>query len=81
MGSTLNNRTIVVPSPVESRCYTIKVLLENGWNSKRMITEGDAAIPLETTRHAFRNQEKTKQRSTTGLGTTIARLFKVLPTL
>ena len=42
----------------------IKVLLENGWNSKQMITEGKAAIPLETTLHAFRNQEKTKQRST-----------------
>ena len=41
-----------------------KVLLENGWNSKPMITEGEAAIPLETTLHAFRNQEKTKQRST-----------------
>ena len=41
----------------------IKVLLENGWNSKRMITEGDAAILLETTRRAFRNQEKSKQRS------------------
>ena len=25
-----------------------------------MITEGEAAIPLETTVHAFRNQEKTK---------------------
>ena len=34
-----------------------KVLLQNGWNSKQMIT-------LETTLHAFRNQEKTKQRST-----------------
>ena len=22
-----------------------KVLLENGWNSKKMITEGEAAIP------------------------------------
>ena len=43
---------------------SIKVLLENGWNSKQMITEGEAAIPLETTLHAFRNQEKTKQRST-----------------
>ena len=29
-----------------------------------MITDGEAAIPLETTLHAFRNQEKTKQRST-----------------
>ena len=43
-----------------------KVLLENGWNFKQMITEGEAAIPLETTLHAFRNQEKTKQRSTIG---------------
>ena len=33
-----------------------KVHLEKGWNSKRMITEGEAAIPLETTRCAFRNQ-------------------------
>ena len=41
-----------------------KVLLIKGWNSKQMITEGEAAIPLETTLHAFRNQEKTKQRST-----------------
>ena len=32
-----------------------KVRLENGWNCKQMITEGDAAIPLETTLHAFRN--------------------------
>ena len=40
-----------------------KVHLENGWNSKRMITEGEAAIPLETTRRAFGNQEKSKQRS------------------
>ena len=45
-------------------CNRAKVLLENGWNSKQMITEGEAAIPLETTLHAFRNQEKTKQRST-----------------
>ena len=37
--------------------------LEKGWNSKRMITEGEAAIPLVTTRCAFRNQEKSKQRS------------------
>ena len=43
--------------------YT-KVLLENGWNSKQLITEGEAAIPLETTLHPFHNQEKTKQRST-----------------
>ena len=37
-----------------------KVLLENGWNSKKMITEGEAAIPLETTLRAFGNQEKSK---------------------
>ena len=42
----------------------IKVLLENGWNSKQMITVGEAAIPLENTLHALRNQEKTKQKST-----------------
>ena len=47
-----------------SNCKQIKVLLENGWNCKQMITESEAAIPLETTLHAFRNQEKTKQRST-----------------
>ena len=29
---------------------TAKVHLEKGWNSKRMTTEGEAAIPLETTR-------------------------------
>ena len=29
-----------------------------------MITEGDATIPLETTRRSFGNQEKSKQRST-----------------
>ena len=46
---------MVVPS--------IKVRLENGWNSKQMISEGEAAIPLETTRRAFGNQEKSKQRS------------------
>ena len=28
-----------------------------------MITEGEAPIPLETTWRAFRNQEKSKQRS------------------
>ena len=52
---------------LEWRFYSIataKVLLENGWNSKQMITEGEAAIPLETTQYAFRNQDKTKQRST-----------------
>ena len=31
-----------------------------------MITEGEAAIPLETTRRAFGNQEKSKQRSAIG---------------
>ena len=41
-----------------------KVHLKNGWNSKRMITEGDAAIPLETTWRAFGNQMKSKQTST-----------------
>ena len=40
-----------------------KVRLENGWNSKQMITEVETAIPLETTRRTFRNQEKSKQRS------------------
>ena len=35
-----------------------KVLLINCWNSKQMITEGEAAIPLETTLHAFHNQEE-----------------------
>ena len=47
-------------------CNVPKVRLENGWNSKRMIIEGEAAIllVLETTRRAFGNQEKSKQRST-----------------
>ena len=46
-----------------------KVCLEKGWNSKQMITEGEAAILLETTRRAFRNQEKSKQRSAITLQT------------
>ena len=49
---------------LEWRFYSIataKVLLENGWNSKQMITEGEAAILLETTRRAFCNHS---QRST-----------------
>ena len=38
-----------------------KVLLENGWNSKQMITEGEAAIPLETTlRLPFTRENKTE---------------------
>ena len=41
----------------------VKVRLENGWNSNQMITEGEVAIPMETSRRAFRNQEKSKQRS------------------
>ena len=44
--------------------YLTKVLLENGWNSKQISIEGESAIALEPTQHAFRNQEKTKQRST-----------------
>ena len=40
------------------------VYLENAWSSKQMITEGEAAIPLESTLYAFRNQEETKQIST-----------------
>ena len=35
-----------------------KVLLENGWNSKQMITEGEAAIPLETPSVIKRKQNK-----------------------
>ena len=49
---------------VRSSNNVTKVLLENGWNSKQMITEGDTAILLETTRCAFGNQEKSKLRST-----------------
>ena len=49
---------------MQDKVIIAKVLLENGWNSKQMITEGEVVIPLETTLHAFRNQEKTKQRST-----------------
>ena len=37
-----------------------KVRLENGWISKQMISAGEAAILLETTRRAFLNQEKSK---------------------
>ena len=40
-----------------------KVHLENVWTSKQMITEGDAAIPQETTRRAFHNQEQSNKRS------------------
>ena len=32
-----------------------------------MISRGEAAIPLETTRRAFGNQEKSKQRSAIAL--------------
>ena len=39
------------------------VYLENAWSSKQMIMEGEAAILLETTRCAFRNQSQSKQRS------------------
>ena len=42
----------------------IIVYLENAWTSNQMITEGEAAILLETTRRAFRNQSQSKQRST-----------------
>ena len=42
------------------------VYLENAWTSKQMVTEGEAAIPLETTRRAFRNQSQSKQRSALG---------------
>ena len=42
-----------------------KVLLENCWNYKQMITEGVAASPLETALCAFGNQNnQSKQRST-----------------
>ena len=30
---------------------------------KQIIVDGDAAIPMETTLRAFRNQDKSKQRS------------------
>ena len=39
------------------------VYLENAWTSKQRIMQGEAAIPLETTRRAFRNQSQSKQRS------------------
>ena len=38
------------------------------WTSNQMITEGEAAILLETTRRAFRNQSQSKQRSTLDFG-------------
>ena len=43
---------------------TAIVYLENAWTSNQMITEGEAAILLETTRCAFHNQSQSKQRST-----------------
>ena len=43
--------------------FTI-VYLENAWAIFSMITEGEAAILLETTQRAFRNQSQSKQRST-----------------
>ena len=46
-----------------SLMFLFKVCLEKGWNSKQMITEGEAAILMETTRRAFRDQENSKQRS------------------
>ena len=55
-----------------------KVHLENGWNSKRMITEGEAAIPLETTRRAFGNQETSKQRSAIAIFFQLSNKYDVL---
>ena len=46
--------------------YITIVYLKNAWTSNQMITEGEAAILLETTRRAFRNQSQSKQRSTLG---------------
>ena len=47
------------------KCKQIAIVyLENAWTSNQMITEGEAAILLETTRRAFRNQSQSKQRST-----------------
>ena len=45
-------------SEIQNDHQSAKVLLENGWNSKKMITEGDATILLKTTRRAFGNQNK-----------------------
>ena len=47
---------------VGSLCMSIIAYLENAWNSKQMIIEGEAAIPLETTQRAFGNQSQSKQR-------------------
>ena len=44
------------------RSNLIIVYLENAWNSKQMITEGEFAILQETTRRAFGNQSQSKQR-------------------
>ena len=41
---------------------TIELIIQNIENVE--IYKDSAAIPLETTLHAFRNQEKTNQRST-----------------
>ena len=51
-------------SCIHEICRILKVHLEIVWTSKQMIMEGKAAIPLETTRRAFRNKEQSKQRST-----------------
>ena len=42
----------------------ITAYLDNAWALFSMITEGEAAILLETTQRAFRNQSQSKQRST-----------------
>ena len=55
------------------------VYLENAWNSNQMITEGKAAIPLETTRRAFGNKEKSKQRSAIAENTEICILLLLHP--
>ena len=47
----------------KARRLRVIVYLENAWTSNQMITEGEAAILLETTRRAFRNQSQSKQRS------------------
>ena len=62
----LCGRSITVIVLVLLGRFTVKfsiVYLENAWNSKQMITKGEAAIPLETTPCAFSNQSQSKQRS------------------
>ena len=43
-----------LPHPKIESLFSGIVYLENAWTSIQMITEGEAAILMETTLHAFR---------------------------